>query len=140
MNEDVFLKEPRAMMASFFQSPFYPYTYRRDAGPHMINVPVPARSSAADLRQIVTEQWLPALHAHQPQMLFISAGFDSHRDDPIGDLELLETDYAWITRQIMDVADQHAQGRIVSFLEGGYNLSALARSAVAHIRTLANLD
>lgn len=137
--EDAFLDEPRAMMVSFYQSPFYPYQRPRDPRAHMINVPVHAGSSAEDLRNVVSQKWLPALHAHKPQMLFISAGFDSHRDDPIGDLGLLEEDFAWITRQIMDVADLYAQGRIVSFLEGGYNLSALARSAVAHIQTLAGV-
>lgn len=138
--EDAFLNEPRAMMVSFYQSPFYPYQRPRDPRAHMVNIPVHAGSSAADLRKIVTQKWLPALHAHKPQMVFISAGFDSHRDDPIGELGLGDEDFAWITRQIMDVADRHAQGRLVSFLEGGYNLSALARSAVAHIRTLAQLE
>ena len=81
-----------------------------------------------------------ALHRHKPQMIFISAGFDAHRDDPLGGLSLVEDDYAWITKQVMAVADEHAQGRIVSSLEGGYDLHALARSASAHIRTLAGLD
>ncbi len=138
--EDIFLNEARAMMVSFYQSPFYPYTRKRDPRQHLVNVPIHAGASADDIRRIVTQKWLPALHAHQPQMIFISAGFDSHRDDPIGDLNLLEEDFAWITRQIMDVADQYAQGRIVSFLEGGYNLAALACSAVAHVRTLARLE
>jgi acetoin utilization deacetylase AcuC-like enzyme len=73
-------------------------------------------------------------------MIFISAGFDAHRDDPLGQLGLVEADYAWITRRIKQVADRHAQGRIVSCLEGGYNLSALARSVAAHLRVLAGVD
>jgi len=138
--EDAFLDDPRAMMVSFYQSPFYPYQRPRDPREHMVNVPVPEGSDGAFIRNIVMRKWLPALHAHKPQMIFFSAGFDSHRDDPIGGLNLLEEDFAWITQQIMDVTDLYAQGRLVSFLEGGYNLSALARSAVAHIRTLAQLD
>jgi acetoin utilization deacetylase AcuC-like enzyme len=72
-------------------------------------------------------------------MLFISAGFDAHREDELGQMGLVEADYAWITRRLMDVADVHAQGRIVSCLEGGYHLSALARSVAAHLRELAGV-
>ncbi len=138
--EDIFRDDPRVLMVSFFQHPFYPYAGTQHPRAHMVNVPVPAGSDGETIREVVTQQWLPALHAHAPQMIFFSAGFDSHRDDPIGDLNLLEEDFAWITRQIMGIADQYAQGRMVSFLEGGYNPSAQARSAVAHIRTLARLD
>jgi acetoin utilization deacetylase AcuC-like enzyme len=83
---------------------------------------------------------MPALHAHRPEMIFISAGFDAHREDDIGQMELVEADYAWITEQMMVIAKQYAQGRIVSCLEGGYNLSALGRSVVAHLKVLAELD
>ena len=82
---------------------------------------------------------MPALEAHRPQMIFISAGFDSHREDDLGQLGLVEADYTWITEQLLAVADRHAQGRVVSALEGGYNLSALGRSVVAHIKALAKL-
>ena len=105
-----------------------------------VNVPVPAYTDGELVRQLVTEKWLPALHAHRPQMIFISAGFDAHREDEIGQMNLVEADYAWITRQVMAVADQYAQGRIVSCLEGGYNLSALGRSVVAHLKVLAGLE
>jgi acetoin utilization deacetylase AcuC-like enzyme len=88
----------------------------------------------------VSEHWLPALHAHKPQMIFISAGFDAHREDDLGQMGLVEDDYAWMTREIMKVADQYAQGRLVSCLEGGYNLSALGRSVAAHVKVLAGLD
>jgi acetoin utilization deacetylase AcuC-like enzyme len=83
---------------------------------------------------------LPALEAHRPEMIFISAGFDAHREDDMAHMALVEADYAWITRQVMDVAKRHARGRIVSCLEGGYELSALARSVVAHLKTLAELE
>jgi acetoin utilization deacetylase AcuC-like enzyme len=138
--EDIFLDEPRVMMVSFYQSPFYPYTRQRDPRDHMINVPVPAGTDGEAIQKVVRRKWLPALQAHQPEMIFFSAGFDAHKDDSLGGMALVEEDYAWITQQIMTIADQYAEGRIVSFLEGGYNLSALARSAVAHIRTLAQQD
>jgi acetoin utilization deacetylase AcuC-like enzyme len=88
----------------------------------------------------VTERWLPALRAHRPQMIFVSAGFDAHREDDMGGLGLIEADYAWITQQVMAVAREFSGGRIVSCLEGGYNLSALGRSVAAHVRALAELD
>jgi len=138
--DEIFAHEPRVMMASFYQTYLYPFSGNERQRAHMVNVPVPARTKGDGIRKLVTEQWLPALHAHKPEMIFISAGFDAHRDDPLGEMELVEDDYAWITQQVMNVANEHAQGRIVSFLEGGYNLQALAKSAAAHIKTLAQLD
>lgn len=135
-----FKDDPRVLMASFFQHPFYPYTEPEPLTANCVNIPVPAHSGGDVVRQLVLEHWLPALHAHRPQMIFISAGFDAHREDDIGELGLVEADYAWITRQLMTVASEHAGGRIVSCLEGGYNLSALARSVVAHVKVLADLD
>jgi acetoin utilization deacetylase AcuC-like enzyme len=141
--EEAFEDEPRVLMVSFFQHPFYPGSgVRRDARahPNLVNVPVPAYTKGDVVRQLVTEKWLPALHAHRPEMIFISAGFDAHREDDLGQMGLVEADYTWMTQEIMTVAKQYAQGRIVSCLEGGYNLSALGRSVVAHVRALANLE
>ena len=138
--EEAVLHEPRVLMVSFFQHPFYPFSGTEEAPAHIVNVPVPAYSGGDVVRQLVTEKWLPALHAHQPQMIFISAGFDAHREDDMGQMGLVEADYAWITKQIMQVAGQYAQGRIVSCLEGGYQLSALGRSVVAHLKVLADLE
>jgi acetoin utilization deacetylase AcuC-like enzyme len=138
--EEAFIDEPRVLMVSFFQHPFYPYSGARNIGANAVNVPVPAYTKGPAVRELVQEKWLPALHAHRPQMIFISAGFDAHREDDLGQMGLVEDDYAWITRQIMDVARQYAQGRIVSCLEGGYNLSALGRSVVAHVKALAELE
>ena len=135
-----FRKDPRVLMASFFQHPFYPYSEPEPITATSVNIPVPARSGGDVVRQLVREHWLPALHAHRPQMIFISAGFDAHRDDDMGGMALVEADYAWITREVMAVAREHAQGRIVSCLEGGYDLSALGRSVVAHLKVLAELD
>ncbi len=92
------------------------------------------------VREIVLDNWLPALHEQRPEMIFISAGFDAHREDEMAQMGLVEADYAWITQQIMAVAKQYSQGRIVSCLEGGYSLSALARSVVAHLKVLAELE
>lgn len=135
-----FRDDPRVLMASFFQHPFYPYSEPEPVTATSVNIPVPARSGSDVVRQLVREHWLPALHAHRPQMIFISAGFDAHRDDDMGGMALVEADYAWITREVMAVAREHAGGRIVSCLEGGYDLSALGRSVVAHLKVLADLD
>ncbi len=138
--EAAFIQEPRVLMASFFQHPFYPYSGTANVGANTVNVPVPAYSGGDLVRQLILEKWLPALHAHRPQMIFISAGFDAHKEDDIGQLGLVEADYAWITREIMLIAEQYSDGRIVSCLEGGYNLSALGRSVAAHVKVLAGLD
>jgi len=129
----------RVLMCGFFQHPFYPHSGAGPAADNMVNLPVPARTAGPAIRDLVTRQWLPRLQAHRPQLVLVSAGFDAHRDDDLGGLALVEDDYAWLTRQIVDVAARHAAGRIVSTLEGGYNLRALGRAALAHVRTLAKL-
>lgn len=138
--DEAFAADARVLMVSFFQHPFYPYSGSGEHRSNAVNVPVPAYSDGAVVRQLVTQQWLPALHAHKPQMIFISAGFDAHVEDEMAQMKLVEADYAWITEQVMAVAQEYAQGRIVSCLEGGYNLSALGRSVVAHLKVLAQLD
>ena len=135
-----FRGDPRVLMASFFQHPFYPYLEPEPITATSVNVPVPAYSGGDVVRQLVEEHWLPALHAFRPQMVFISAGFDAHREDELGCMGLVEADYAWMTRQLVAVAREHAHGRIVSCLEGGYDLSALGRSVVAHLKVLADLE
>ncbi|HTN66521.1 MAG TPA: histone deacetylase family protein [Burkholderiaceae bacterium] len=138
--DEAFADEPRVLMVSFFQHPFYPFSGAGEPRANAVNVPLPAYSDGAAVRQLVTEKWLPALHAQRPQMIFISAGFDAHCEDEMAQMKLVEADYAWITEQVMAVAQQYAQGRIVSCLEGGYSLSALGRSVVAHLKVLARLD
>lgn len=137
---DAFRDDPRVLMASFFQHPFFPFSEVEPITANRVNVPVPERCDGEAVRQLVREQWLPALDAFRPQMIFVSAGFDGHRDDDMGGIGLVEADYAWITRQVMAVAKRHAGGRIVSCLEGGYDLSALGRSVVAHLKVLADLE
>lgn len=137
--EEAFRDEPRVLMASFFQHPFYPYVDPLPITANRINVPVPAHTKGDMIRQLVCERWLPALNAFRPQMIFISAGFDAHREDDMGGMGLVEADYAWLTEKMVEVARRHAGGRIVSCLEGGYNLSALGRSVVAHVKALAEI-
>ncbi len=137
--EDIVAGDPRIMMASFFQHPFYPYGGAQSDAPNLVNVPLPAYSKGEAVRAAVQEHWLPRLEAFAPEMVFISAGFDAHREDEMGQMGLVEADYAWMTEQIKAVAARHAKGRIVSCLEGGYHLDALARSVAAHIRVLADV-
>jgi acetoin utilization deacetylase AcuC-like enzyme len=135
-----FRGDPRVLMASFYQHPFYPYTEPEPVTATSVNIPVPAYSGGDVVRKLVLEHWLPALHAFEPKMIFISAGFDAHKEDDLGGMALAEADFAWMTHRIAEVAATHAQGRIVSCLEGGYNLSALGRSVAAHVKALAGLD
>jgi acetoin utilization deacetylase AcuC-like enzyme len=105
----------------------------------MCNVPLPAGTRGEDFRAVVADIWMPRLRAFKPEMIFISAGFDAHYEDDMGSLGLVESDYAWVTQQLKQLANEHSGGRIVSLLEGGYVLSALARSVVTHIKVLADL-
>ncbi|TDQ43062.1 histone deacetylase family protein [Tepidicella xavieri] len=136
--EDIVAGDDRILMCSFYQHPFYP-EWPHSTAANLVNLPVPAYTKGMDIRELVEAAWLPRLEAHRPEMIFISAGFDAHREDDLGQLGLVEHDYAWMTERLKAVAQRHAQGRIVSVLEGGYNLSALGRSVEAHLRVLAGL-
>jgi acetoin utilization deacetylase AcuC-like enzyme len=137
--EDIVAGDERILMVSFYQHPFYPYGGSTSKAANLVNLPVPAHTRGDKVRALVEQFWLPRLHAHRPEMIFISAGFDAHRDDDLGQMGLVEADYAWITQQIKAVAEQYGHGRIVSCLEGGYNLRALGRSVEAHVRALADV-
>jgi acetoin utilization deacetylase AcuC-like enzyme len=137
--EDIVAGDERVLMCSFFQHPLYPYCGAVPKGTNMVNVPVPPYTRGPALREMIEAMWLPALERFQPQMIFVSAGFDAHREDDLGQLGLVEADYEWITRQVVAVARRYAQGRIVSCLEGGYHLEALARSVAVHLRVLADM-
>jgi len=134
--EEIFSNDPRVLMVSTFQHPLYQYSGLTDPAQNMVNVPLAAGSAGEEFRAAVRDHWLPALEAHRPQLILMSAGFDAHREDPLAGLMLVEADYAWVTREIAKVAGKHASGRIVSSLEGGYSLSALGRSAAEHLREL----
>ena len=134
--EDILAGDERVLMVCFFQHPLYPYSGAVPKATNMLNLPIPPYTRGGELRELIEADWMPALNAFRPQMVFISAGFDAHREDDLGQLGLVEADYEWITMRVKDVADRHAKGRIVSCLEGGYNLSSLARSVAAHLRVL----
>ncbi|MBV8605348.1 MAG: histone deacetylase family protein [Pelomonas sp.] len=137
--EDIVAGDPRVLMVSIFQHPLYPGNGVEPLGKNMVNVPVPPYTRGPEVREIVEDAWVPALAEFRPEMLFVSAGFDAHRDDELAQLGLVEADYEWITRRLKDVAAAHAKGRIVSCLEGGYALHALAHSVGQHLRVLAGI-
>jgi acetoin utilization deacetylase AcuC-like enzyme len=137
--EDIFRDDPRVMMVSTFQHPFYPYSGLEGRTERMVNIPLAAHSGGVQFRKAVEKFWIPALDRFRPQMLFISAGFDAHRDDDMAALNLVESDYAWVTERLVVYSDRFCGGRIVSTLEGGYELDALARSVAVHLRALARL-
>ncbi|MDP3223219.1 MAG: histone deacetylase family protein [Rubrivivax sp.] len=137
--EDIIAGDDRVLMCSFFQHPLYPYSGAVPKGTNMVNVPVAPYTRGPAVRQTILDMWIPELDRFKPEMVFISAGFDAHREDDLGQMALVEDDYAWITQQLVQVARRHSHGRIVSCLEGGYSLSALARSVAAHVRVLADV-
>ena len=134
--EDAFHDDPRVMLCSTFQHPYYPYSGADSGNAHIINTPLPAMTDGRGFRAAVERDWLPALEAFEPQLVFVSAGFDAHRDDPLAYLKLGDEDYRWVTEQLVAVARRHASGRVVSTLEGGYNVDALGRCVVEHVGAL----
>jgi acetoin utilization deacetylase AcuC-like enzyme len=136
--QDIFAHEPRVLFISSHQMPLYPETGRADERGvgNIVNAPLSPGDGSYEFRELWESTLIPKLHAFKPQLLLISAGFDAHRNDPLADLRLGSEDYAWITQRLVDVARAHAQGRVVSTLEGGYNLLALSTSAAAHVGEL----
>lgn len=137
--EDIFRDDRRVMLCSSFQEGIYPVSAAGPASERMIFAPLPPRTGGAAFRAEVGTRFLPALDRFRPQMIFVSAGFDTHREDGMGELDLVEDDYAWITRELKTIAAAHAGRRLVSALEGGYELHPLGRSAAAHVRVLCDL-
>ena len=138
--EDIFTGDPRVLMVSTFQHPFYPYSGTEPAAENMVNVPLAAGSGSKAFREAVTRFWMPVLEEFAPQFVLFSAGFVAHAEDDMATLAFQDADYAWVTEQVKGIADRHSGGRIVSMLEGGYDLSALGRSAIQHLRVLAGLN
>lgn len=136
--EEIFGNESRVLLCSTFQHPFYPYCGAENRHRNCINVPLAAGSNGKVFRKAVTNHWLPAVEMFKPEMIFISAGFDAHREDDMAHLMLDDADYVWITQQIQAWAKHYAQERIVSVLEGGYALNALGRCVTKHIELLCN--
>ncbi len=138
--EEIFEGDAQVLMVSIFQHPFYPYSGTEDPAANMVNIPLAAGTGSDGLREAVSKAWIPALEDHRPELILFSAGFDAHAEDDMAMLRFSDADYAWVTEQVKQVAERHAQGRIVSLLEGGYALSALGRSVIQHLRVLAELN
>lgn len=134
--EDIFKDDNRVLFCSTFQHPFYPFTALLEPADNRVNVPLDASAASDEFRAAVTDHWLPALDKFAPEMVFVSAGFDAHRDDDMSQVNLTDADFTWVTEQIVEVAAKSASGRVVSALEGGYELRSLARCVESHIRVL----
>ncbi|HEY9037938.1 MAG TPA: histone deacetylase family protein [Roseovarius sp.] len=137
--QDLVQDDPRIAFLSTHQMPLFPGTGNpsdHGASGNVLNVALRAGDGSVAFRNAMERQILPALDAFAPELVLVSAGFDAHRDDPLANLELVEADFAWVTERICDLADIHAQGRVVSCLEGGYSLRALANSVAAHVDVL----
>lgn len=137
--EDIFQGKDEVLMVGIFQHPFYPYSGTDAPAPNMLNVPLPRGTDGDEFRQVVYDLWLPRLRQFRPELILVSAGFDAHSEDDLGGLKLVDMDFVWVSEQLRQVADESAQGRIVSMLEGGYVHSALARSVAAHLKVLAGI-
>ena len=134
---DLCQKHPEILVCSSFQHPHYPDRLYDVVAPNIVNTPLAAGASGDDFRRAISRSWWQAVETHQPDLILISAGFDAHRDDPLAHINLDEGDFAWVTAEITALAEQFSQGRIVSALEGGYDLPALADSTLAHLEVLA---
>ena len=130
---EIFRDRPEVLVCSSFQHPYYPHRYHDLTRPNVVNTPLPAGTGSSGFRAALEADWLPALAQHQPDLILVSAGFDAHREDPLAGLELTDEDYAWVASLILSAAVSHCQGRVVSALEGGYELGALARSVHAYL-------
>lgn len=135
---EIFRDRPEVMVCSSFQYPFYPGRFDDVEAKNIVLTPLTEGTASAGFRQAIEKDWLPALQRHQPDLILVSAGFDAHRDDPLGGLLLEDEDYRWVTQLLRDSAERYCGGRLVSSLEGGYQLDALARSALAHLQVLSH--
>ena len=133
---DIFKDRPEVMICSSFQDHYYPNRYLDYTNEHIINLPMAPGTTGDRWRTRVEAEWLPKLEDHQPDLLLISAGFDAHIDDPLAQIEFVEDDYAWVTGQLIDLAERNCEGRLMSTLEGGYDLEALARCVESHLKVL----
>ena len=133
---DIFKDDERVLVCSSFQNHFYPHRYLDFSNNHIVTTPLEAGTDSTTFRNKIEASWLPAIQQHKPDLIFISAGFDAHRDDPLAEINLTEHDYRWVTELIVDLANSYSKGRIVSTLEGGYDLNSLANSARTHVETL----
>lgn len=133
---DIVGGDERILMCSTFQHPFFPHSHVYRQADNIVNVPVPAGCGSEEYRKLIEENWLDRLQAFKPQMLLVSAGFDAHKRDPMGELNLETTDFRWLTELLINIAAEHAGNRIVSVLEGGYDLNALCECVAEHLEAL----
>ncbi|MEM9743089.1 MAG: histone deacetylase family protein [Pseudomonadota bacterium] len=133
---DIFRDDSRVLVCSSYQHPYYPNRHYDVEAPHLVHTPLVAGTDGAAFRQAIEASWLPAINGHQPDLILVSAGFDAHEADPLAQLNLTVYDFRWISELIADRAAEHSAGRIVSTLEGGYDLDALGACAAAHVDTL----
>ena len=138
--EDIFIGNDRVLYCSIFQHPFFPYTPLPENSERIVSIPLEATARSAEFRSAVSDHWLPALEQFQPEMIFMSAGFDAHRDDDMSYVSLTDADFKWVAEQMVQMAERYASGRIVSVLEGGYELHSLARCVETHMRVLMGLS
>ncbi|CAM3970612.1 histone deacetylase family protein [Vreelandella rituensis] len=136
---DIFKNDPNILICTSFQYPFYPWRYLRSEWQNVVNTPLEVGTDSAAFRRIIERHWLPALHAFKPDLVMLSAGFDAHKDDPMADICLEDEDFHWITHMAMEIATLYADNRLVSVLEGGYNLETLGRGVEAHLKALLGL-
>lgn len=134
--QDIFQRNKQVMYCSSFQHPFYPGYDEEMDNEHIINVPLAAGTNGATYRAKVQAAWFEKLNQFKPELILFSAGFDAHMNDPLANIDLTKEDYVWLTTEIAKIAKIHCQGRIISVLEGGYDLTTLAECVPAHVNTL----
>ena len=134
--EDILAKHPQVLVCSSYQHPFYPGYAAESVENQLVNVPLAAGSGGQEFRAAIEDKWLPALRNFKPQIIYVSAGFDAHADDNMSGLNFIDEDYIWVSEKITEIADEFSEGRVISMLEGGYDLASLGRSASEHVRVL----
>lgn len=132
--ENIFQDDPRVLFCSVFQHPYYPETPYLENRENIVNVPLPAYTRSETFREAITQSWIPAIDAFSPQLILVSAGFDGHASDDMAQFMLTESDYGWISGQLIELSKKHTSNRLVATLEGGYNTNALANSVLAYLQ------
>ena len=136
--ENAFANNPKVLMCSTFQSPLYPFSGGLDVARNMVNCPIQPGGGREEIKHAIQTHWVDAIDRFKPQLVLVSAGFDAHESDPLADMTLSTEDYGWITQFLKRVAEEYCDGKLISTLEGGYELEALADSVYAHVEALAS--
>jgi acetoin utilization deacetylase AcuC-like enzyme len=133
---DIFKDRPQVLVCSSFQNNFYPHRYLDFSNDHIINTPLNSGTTSKTFRALIERDWIPSIEQHKPDLIFVSAGFDAHKDDPLAEVCLEDDDFLWVSRLLANLANQYSKGRLISTLEGGYELDALARCARLHVEAI----